>query len=177
MNIKIIGDITQEKILDVYEEIDEFVVNREVVLKTRNKNNVDTTLCVTINSHGGDSLYALFLYDYLRSLRDCFEIETVALAECKSAAVTIFCAGTVKSCYNSTEFLIHPASMIIDENTISNTECIIAMQRDMERRLIDIYNNNFISEKFNITDIDNFNKEWYFDGSYCRINNFKVQVF
>ena len=97
------------------------------------KNHKKNKLRIFINSQGGCAKDGLACYDMIRNMP--YQVDTIAIGICASAAMLILCAGDIRYATKNTVLLIHEASTAIEGNMSSIS--------------VDIDNAKLISRKYN----------------------------
>ena len=68
-----------------------------------------TRILLNISSNGGETVTAISMYNYLKSLP--VQIDTCNIGNVASAAVLLYLAGKVRYCKENSKFLIHPPTL------------------------------------------------------------------
>ena len=77
-------------------------------------NDAESQITLIVSTYGGDLYSAYGLYDYLRTLQ-C-PIQTIGIGQVMSAGTLLFLAGDERIALPHTTFMIHAASMELDES-------------------------------------------------------------
>ncbi len=96
------GPINEESLHDL----------NQLLVQHKNKN--IEQLSINISSLGGSLVFAVAIYNYLKSLP--FKVTTHNLSEVTSAAVLIYLADSERTAECASKFTIHPPALSISEN-------------------------------------------------------------
>lgn len=120
--IQLVGDIDDELVKKAIEEID--IANA--------KDYVDQ-ICMTLVTYGGDILYAIALYEHIKSSHKPVDIVTEGL--CMSAGVMLLQAARVRAARPKTLFMVHPSITSLEEQSYPELMSIV----DQARRNHDLF--------------------------------------